>query len=1132
MKKTIGASILLLMLSCTSLYAQDETLPGPAGCNAGAASGTWTVPCDVTAISVEVYGGGGGAGGGGGGSNGGVSSTYGGGGSGGGGYTTITIIVIPGSTFAYSLGSGGCGGGNGSDSSDGGPGSNGGTSSFSGIDAGGNPVNLTANGGVLGTEGEAGGLFSSGSTGSGGAGGTSSGGSTNTSGAPGSNGSGGNGGVGGAGAGPSGGAGGVSDGGVGTAFGGGGGGGDDSNGGNGAPGGILITYTNQGPPTVTPIVATTSETCSSDGTATISNYVTTETYVFTPAGPTVGAGGAISSMAYGTSYTVVAGAGSCASSPSTPFSIAAATGSVVDPIISTTAATCTADGSSIITTYNATATYAFTPTGPTVGAGGAISGMTVGTSYTVTESDQTCTSASSPSFSNGAQLPAPTITMSGTLSYCLGSSTTITASGGVTYLWDDPLSSTTPGITVTQGTYTVTGTDASGCTGTATAIVTETAPFTITFAGALNHCPGQSTDITASGGVSYLWGNGETTATVTLTQGTHTVTATDALGCMSTDDVIITQIPVPVADFVVIDACDGVAVQFTDATVIASGNLTDWDWDLGDNTQSTDQNPTHIYAQPGTYSVTLTASAGTCSDQVTLQATVFPDPVADFTTVDVCAGTAATFTDNSSVSGLTISQWAWDFDGQGNAVTQDANFTFVNAGTFSVSLGVITSDLCADTYTGQITVYPAPVPAFTAAAVCEGSATSFLNQSTVSSGSITGQIWDFGDALGSSTVTSPGYTYAMAGTYTVTLDATTGFGCTAQITQSVTVNPNPTIVASTTDVLCFGQTNGTATVSASGATAPYNYQWNDPLQATTATIQDIGPGQLTVTVTDDLGCSSDTTVVVIEPLPINVDPVAYDDTCGLGNGAVEAVMLGGTAPFEYVWSTINDSSSIYSLNVPPSGWNTMLNPGEYTVTVTDAGGCTAEATATVGQIASPVAAFTTRSHPEELTDPSVQFINGSQGAVSYEWHFGEGGIGYNEDPVYLYDQSGVYLVMLIAYNDPMFGCSDTTFGYVEVDPLFTFYIPNAFTPDDDGHNDTWGPVGDHFEYESYNVQVFDRWGSLLWQTDNPDHQWNGMDRKGLRPVKQGVYIYQFIIRRFDTFKPKVITGSVTVYRHN
>jgi len=689
-------------------------------------------------------------------------------------------------------------------------------------------------------------------------------------------------------------------------------------------------------------------------------------------------------------------------------------------------------------------------------------------------------------------------------------------------------------------------TTATGCFGTITQQVTvhpqPTAAFT-----APNVCLGEDTPFTngssigGGGTLTHDWNFGDGAGTSTQASPTYTynnpdtynvtLTVTSNQGCTAavTQPVIVGVLPV--ADFNVVNACTGSAVQFFDATTIAAGNLTNWVWTFGDNTGANVQNPTHAYNSPGTYDVTLTVSSGNCTDAITLQATSFPNPVADFSTANVCLGEPAVFTDNSSVTGSVIAAWAYDFAGLGNAVQPSPSYTFVNPGTYNVTLGVITADFCTDTHTEQITIYPTPVPAFSAPAVCVGNATQFTNQSTVSSGLIVANAWDFGNNSGTSVSTSPSYTYPAAGTYPVTLGVGTAFGCTAIVTQNVTVNALPVVAATHTDILCAGQTNGTATAAASGSAAPYAYLWNNALQSTAQTVQNLGPGPYTVTVTDALGCVSDTTVIVLQPLPINVNLLAGDDTCGLGNGAVQAVVLGGTAPFEYVWSAIRDSASIYSVNVPPSGWNTMLAPGSYSVTVTDAGGCTTQGTATVGQIPRPEAIFSTRSKPEEFRDPSVEFFNQSTAAFSYEWHFGDGDVSSQQHPVHDYETSGVYLVMLIARNEPRYGCADTTYRYVEVDPLFTFYIPNAFTPDGDGVNDTWGPSGANFEYESYNVQVYDRWGKMVWQTDNPDRQWNGTDQSSLEPVRPGLYVYQFLVKQFNTFEPRKISGTITLYRN-
>ena len=161
--------------------------------------------------------------------------------------------------------------------------------------------------------------------------------------------------------------------------------------------------------TPTPTITSGAATCSAAGTSTISNYSSSNTYAFTPSGPTAGAGGLISGMTVGTPYTVTANNGSCTSGGSASFSNAAMLTNTPTPTITSGAATCSAAGTSTISNYSSSNTYAFTPSGPTAGAGGLISGMTVGTSYTVTANNGSCTSSASASFSNAAILATPVV---------------------------------------------------------------------------------------------------------------------------------------------------------------------------------------------------------------------------------------------------------------------------------------------------------------------------------------------------------------------------------------------------------------------------------------------------------------------------------------------------------------------------------------------------------------------------------------------------------------------------------------------------------------------------------------------------------------------------------------------------
>ena len=234
-----------------------------------------------------------------------------------------------------------------------------------------------------------------------------------------------------------------------------------------------------------PTITTTAPTCVAAGTSTITNYNAANTYVFTPVGPTAGAGGVISGMVVGTSYTVTAGNGSCTSVASASFTNLATLAVPSQPTISTTAPTCSSDGISTITNYNGALTYTFTPVGPTAGAGGLISGMVVGTSYTVTSSNGSCSSVASASFSNVAMLvtPAvPTITTTAPTCVAAGTSTITNYNAANTYVFT-PVGPTAGAGGVISGmvvgtSYTVTAGNGS-CTSVASASFTNLATLAV-----------------------------------------------------------------------------------------------------------------------------------------------------------------------------------------------------------------------------------------------------------------------------------------------------------------------------------------------------------------------------------------------------------------------------------------------------------------------------------------------------------------------------------------------------------------------------------------------------------------------------------------------------------------------------
>ncbi|MCF8461103.1 MAG: gliding motility-associated C-terminal domain-containing protein [Flavobacteriales bacterium] len=326
-------------------------------------------------------------------------------------------------------------------------------------------------------------------------------------------------------------------------------------------------------------------------------------------------------------------------------------------------------------------------------------------------------------------------------------------------------------------------------------------------------------------------------------------------------------------------------------------------------------------------------------------------------------------------------------------------------------------------------------------------------------------------------------------------------------------NPPCGIETSADTAICVGS-NVTLTATTAGFIG-----WSDAYDPGNILSTDTAFNVAPTSTTSYLAQSDCGTATIVVEVDSSGDMNLGPDTLTCSN---ETIVLGDLNSVQSLLWSDGSTDNIYEVNSSGTYWAEFANAcGTYRDTVS------------VGFLGYDLNAdFLTRSKPVEFLDPNVQFVNESNGATNYEWHFGDGEVSYEENPEHNYDTSGVYLVMLVAYGTDGLGCADTTYGYVSIDPMFTFYVPNSFTPDGDGINDTWGGIGLNFEYESFELEIFDRWGGLIWQTDDPFRGWDGTHMKSGKRVKQGMYVYQFRLRQFNTFEPKVLKGTVTLYRHN
>lgn len=271
-----------------------------------------------------------------------------------------------------------------------------------------------------------------------------------------------------------------------------------------------------------------------------------------------------------------------------------------------------------------------------------------------------------------------------------------------------------------------------------------------------------------------------------------TLTVTSGAGCTNNIVQQVSTIVAPAASFTFVASCANNPVTFTDQSTVASGTITGWSWNFGDGNTSSAQNPTHQYASASNYSVTLTVTSDLgCTSSQTQQVSTTA-PTAAFSAPAVCNGATTVFTDQSTISAGVISTWSWDFGDGGTSALQNPTHVYGNSGNYTVSLTVTSDQGCTNTLTQQVTVNTLPTAAFSAPVACSNFPVVFTDQSTITSGNISGWNWNFGDGT-SSTSQNPSHQYGstVGNNYSVTLTVTSNLGCTNAVTQQVTTITAP-----------------------------------------------------------------------------------------------------------------------------------------------------------------------------------------------------------------------------------------------------------------------------------------------------------------------------------------------------
>ncbi len=669
------------------------------------------------------------------------------------------------------------------------------------------------------------------------------------------------------------------------------------------------------------------------------------------------------------------------------------------------------------------------------------------------------------------------------------------------FLWST--GDTTQSITDSAGTYTVTVSDSIGCVAILTETVVENPEMQISFSNVYHvSCIGDSNGavvVNVDVGVSpytFIWSPGGYTEPdyYGLSAGTYFVTVSDSVGCSVEDSITIIEPGTPM----VLDSIAGTnltcfGLNTGSATVVGSGGDPPYNylwWSLNDTSATVDSLPA------GTYFVSVADTNGCiASTSVTITQPPLIEVIVDSVLDVSCNGYDDGTTSVQTTGGIPAYSFLWSNGSNNDSLTDLA------AGVYSLT--VTDASGCLDSLTVTITE-PASIIASASgsATICSGQSTTITVVTTGGSGFYNYEwVPNLGNAASyivSPTVTTP---------YQVAVTDTNGCIDTSDVIL-VTVYGPLSVVVGSSDTICEGST-GTVFATATGGDGNYSYFWSDSTFGNSAGPFTVSPpvtSLYTVLVTDGCGSppASTSSSIIVSPLPsltISTNPPAgcvvlqvtfSADTAGNPPGTTYQWEIGGN---NFTGSTMDQVFTVSGTYV-------------VTLTATTPFGCSASTTnnGSVTVFPAAVAGFIADPAVTSIFSPIIDFYDASSSDVTWwQWYFGDGDslIGQFPDTSHTYGDTGIYEVMLVVNNQ--YGCPDTIIQYVEIKPDYAFFIPNAFTPNDKGPNNTFTGYG--YCITQFEMYIFNRWGDKIYHSENYNEPWDGHGNNGKKMAQQDVYVY-------------------------
>jgi gliding motility-associated-like protein len=702
----------------------------------------------------------------------------------------------------------------------------------------------------------------------------------------------------------------------------------------------------------------------------------------------------------------------------------------------------------------------------------------------------------------------------------------IGGTGSYSYVWS-PGGQTTATLTnVPADSYTVNIQDTNGCLNSVstsisqpTALLFNSPSFTNTSCFGGNNGQISTSATGGTPGYTYSWlPSGSGSVLAGLAAGGYTVTVSDVNNCNTSAAFTISSPTALSASYVPTPATCNLANGSATLTVSGGTPIYNVNW-------TTPGTPTGLIAgniPVGTsWSANITDSKG-CTLTQTIGIASGPTPaIIGFNIVPpTCFGLSnGTITINySSTTAPYNVTWS-------NPLSQTTSSSALTQNVSGAASGVYTATLTDGTgcsvSASTVVTQPSSLTLITSAnaSICFGNATQISATAGGGAGAYT-YTWtpNVGTGGGPHTVNPIGLnSYAVV--------ASDVNGClTSQKIITISVG-SPLSAQGFAVTKCDGETAVlTPNITSSGNNGPYNFLWSTGQS-------NVGVFASSLNVTANVLSATNTYTVFIDD-GCSIPSASASFTVNVNAGPIidfTGIPLKGCAPLTVTLTgTSNGVNDVFTWNadkVQSGGFGspyivTFQDSGKYSITLNVTNpttGCSSSITKVdyIEAYPLPIASFFTDPQSTVIIDPNFNFINTSQGATSYFWNFGDlnTSISSNtsivKNPSHAYSYVGTYEVNLVATS--IKGCRDIATIIVEVTPDFSLYIPNTFTPDGNGLNDVFQPLGVGINEDKYRMDIYDRWGENIFTSTEFKKGWDGFVNGGSKAAPQGVYTYKILV---------------------